>query len=76
MPSLHAMDALIVTLTMVALVRSPIAKVMWLAWAPWVWFSVMSTGNHYWLDVAAGVVLAGIAAAIVLVPRLLRRRQT
>ena len=76
MPSLHAMDALIVTLTMVALVRSPIARVMWLAWAPWVWFSVMSTGNHYWLDVAAGVVLAGIAAAIVLVPRLLRRRQT
>jgi membrane-associated phospholipid phosphatase len=65
MPSLHAMDAIIVGLTMVSIVRSRWAKAIWLLWAPWVWFSVMSTGNHYWLDIAAGVALAGVAYVIV-----------
>jgi membrane-associated phospholipid phosphatase len=77
MPSLHAMDALIVSVAMVLLVRSRPAKVVWLLWAPWVWFTVMSTGNHYWLDVAAGILLAGVAALIVFGGRLLatlRRR--
>ena len=41
---------------------------LWLAWAPWVWFAVMATGNHFWLDVAAGVLVAGVAAAIVYRP--------
>ena len=58
MPSLHAMDALIVGIVMFTLVRSRIAKVLWLAWPVWVGFSVISTGNHYWLDVLAGFVLA------------------
>jgi membrane-associated phospholipid phosphatase len=71
------MDALIVSVAMVLLVRSRPAKVVWLLWAPWVWFTVMSTGNHYWLDVAAGILLAGVAALIVFGGRLLatlRRR--
>jgi membrane-associated phospholipid phosphatase len=71
MPSLHAMDALIVSVAMVCLVRHPLARVLWLLWAPWVWFTVMSTGNHYWLDVAAGVLLAGVAALVVFGGRLL-----
>ena len=65
MPSLHAMDALIVGITMVLLVRHLLAKVLWALWAPWVWFTVMATGNHYWLDVAAGAALAGVAAIVV-----------
>ncbi|MDH4177911.1 MAG: phosphatase PAP2 family protein, partial [Thermoleophilia bacterium] len=65
MPSLHAMDALIVTIVMIGLVRSPLSKLLWALWAPWVWFTVMSTGNHYWLDVAAGVAIA-LATAVVL----------
>ena len=44
------------------------AKVLWLAWPAWVWFSVMATGNHFWLDIAAGVLVAGVAAAIVYRP--------
>lgn len=64
MPSLHAMDALIVSIVMVMLVRSTVAKVVWALWAPWVWFTVMSTGNHYWLDVAAGVLIALVTAAV------------
>jgi membrane-associated phospholipid phosphatase len=61
MPSLHAMDAFIVGVVMFGLVRSPIAKALWLAWPVWVGFAVIATGNHYWLDVAAGVVLAIVA---------------
>jgi membrane-associated phospholipid phosphatase len=64
MPSLHAMDALIVTVVMVGLVRSTLARVLWALWAPWVWFTVMSTGNHYWLDVAAGALVALVTAAV------------
>ena len=58
MPSLHAMDALIVGVVMFGLVRSRVAKALWIAWPAWVAFSVISTGNHYWLDVVAGFVLA------------------
>jgi membrane-associated phospholipid phosphatase len=75
MPSLHAMDALIVGVVMFGLVRSRIAKAVWLAWPIWVSFAVISTGNHYWLDVVAGFVIA-IATGVVLrrarLPRLLR----
>ena len=73
MPSLHAMDAIIVGLTMASVVRSRWAKVVWLLWAPWVWFSVMSTGNHYWLDIAVGVAIALAVGAVVYRGRLPRR---
>ena len=65
MPSLHALDALIVSVVMAVVVRRRWAKALWLCWAPWVWFAVMGTGNHFWLDVAAGIVVACVAAAVV-----------
>jgi membrane-associated phospholipid phosphatase len=58
MPSLHSMDALIVGIVMFGVVRSRLAKALWLAWPVWVGFAVISTGNHYWLDVVAGFALA------------------
>jgi membrane-associated phospholipid phosphatase len=58
MPSLHAMDAFVVGVVMFGLVRSWAAKALWLAWPAWVAFAVISTGNHYWLDVVAGIVIA------------------
>ena len=70
MPSLHAADALIVGVVLAAVVRRPIWKVVWLVWPVWVWFAVMATGNHFWLDVLAGVVLGGVALAIVYHARL------
>jgi membrane-associated phospholipid phosphatase len=72
MPSLHALDALVVGVVMAVVVKARWAKVLWLAWAPWVWLAVMGTGNHFWLDVAAGILVAALAAAIVYGPR--RRR--
>ena len=33
-----------------------------LAWPAWVAFAVLATGNHFWLDVAAGIVIALVTA--------------
>ena len=65
MPSLHAADALIVGVCVAAVVRHTWAKLLWLAWPAWVWFCVIATGNHFWLDVVAGNVIALLALAIV-----------
>jgi membrane-associated phospholipid phosphatase len=65
MPSLHAADALIVGVILAAVVRNPLGKALWLIWPLWVWFAVMATGNHFWLDVLAGVVLAVVALTVV-----------
>jgi membrane-associated phospholipid phosphatase len=68
MPSLHSMDAVIVGIVMFGVCRSLLARILWLLWPAWVWFSVMGTGNHYWLDVVAGVGLA-LATGLVLFRR-------
>ena len=73
MPSLHAMDAVIVSIVMVSLVRSRIAKLVWALWTPWVWFAVMSTGNHFWLDCAAGAAIALVTGAVIFRDRLFGR---
>jgi hypothetical protein len=65
MPSLHAADALVVGITLAILVRRKVFKVLWLMWPGWVWFSVMATGNHFWLDCIAGIGVALVAMAIV-----------
>ena len=65
MPSLHAADALIIGFAMATLVKSRWAAVLWTLWPTWVWFSVMATGNHYWLDIAAGVGVALVGGTIV-----------
>jgi membrane-associated phospholipid phosphatase len=75
MPSLHAADALIVGLVLSSVCRNPIGKVLWLFWPGWVWFSVMATGNHFWLDVLAGAVVAVIALAVVYGPTTIRQRR-
>jgi membrane-associated phospholipid phosphatase len=74
MPSLHAADALIVGVVLATIVRRRIFKVLWLLWPAWVWFTVMATANHFWLDIVAGVLVAGVAAAVVYGRPLLRAR--
>jgi membrane-associated phospholipid phosphatase len=63
MPSLHVMDAFIVGLLLFTVVRRRSLRLLWLAWPAWVAFAVIATGNHYWLDIAAGVVIALVTAA-------------
>jgi PAP2 superfamily len=65
MPSLHAADALIVGIVLVSVCRRLWAKALWAAWPLWVWFSVMATGNHFWLDCIAGVGVALLAMGVV-----------
>jgi membrane-associated phospholipid phosphatase len=72
MPSLHAADAMIVGVALALIVRRWWAKALWLAWPVWVAFAVMATGNHFWLDIAAGLGVA-LVAALILERRLLLR---
>jgi membrane-associated phospholipid phosphatase len=65
MPSLHAADALIVGISLYLVCRRWWAKALWLLWPAWVWFAVMATGNHFWLDILAGIVVAVLSAGIV-----------
>ena len=65
MPSLHAADALIVGLVLFAVCRNWFAKAVWVVWPGWVWLSVMATGNHFWLDVLAGVFVALLSLGVV-----------
>jgi hypothetical protein len=65
MPSLHAADALIVGLVLCTLCKKRWAKFFWAVWPAWVWFAVMATGNHFWLDCLAGIGVALIAMAAV-----------
>jgi membrane-associated phospholipid phosphatase len=65
MPSLHSADALIVGVGLALLVRSRPIKAVWLLWPLAVWFSVLATANHFWLDIVGGIVVAGIGALAV-----------
>ncbi len=73
MPSLHSADALIVGITLALVARRRWVKAVWLLWPAWVWFAVMATGNHFWLDILAGIVVAGLAATVVYRKPLVRR---
>lgn len=61
MPSLHAADALIVGVFLVALSRRWWTKAVWALWPAWVWFCVLATANHFLLDVVAGICVALIS---------------
>lgn len=65
MPSLHAADSLIVGLVLASVVRNRVGKVLWLLWPVWVWFCVMATANHFWLDIVAGAFVAIVALVVV-----------
>jgi PAP2 superfamily len=65
MPSLHAADALVVGVSLFGACRRWYFKALWALWPAWVWFCVMATANHYWLDVLAGIGVALIAMLIV-----------
>ena len=64
MPSVHAADALVVGVLVAAAVRNPLLKLLLLLWPLWVCFVLMASANHYWLDLAAGAVLAAIGVAL------------
>ena len=72
MPSLHAADALIVGITLISVTRRWWLRLLWGLWPLWVWFCVMATANHFWLDVVGGVAVALLALALLQSRRLMR----
>jgi membrane-associated phospholipid phosphatase len=76
MPSLHAMDAFIVGVVMASACRTWWMRTLWIVWPLWVAFAVIGTGNHYWLDVVAGVAIALVTGAVIYRRVPLPRRRT
>jgi membrane-associated phospholipid phosphatase len=62
MPSLHTADALIIGVALAVVARHIVSTVLFAAWPAWVAFSLIASGNHFWLDIAAGAILAVVGA--------------
>jgi membrane-associated phospholipid phosphatase len=75
MPSLHAADALLIGIALAALVRAPLLRAVAALWPIWVSICVVATGNHFWVDIVAGLVLgaAGWVLTSSSTPAVLRR---
>jgi hypothetical protein len=63
-PSMHVAFALMLAVPAIRLVRRPAAKLMWALYPPLVTAVVLATGNHWWLDAAAGALVALTAALV------------
>jgi membrane-associated phospholipid phosphatase len=61
MPSLHTAYALTIGITGVLVCRSLIARVIWFCYPVLVVYSIVATGNHFYLDAVAGAGVAGLA---------------
>jgi membrane-associated phospholipid phosphatase len=62
-PSMHVAFALMIAIPAFFLVRNRVLKALWAAYPVVVTFVVMATANHFWLDVALGVLVAAAAAS-------------
>lgn len=63
-PSMHVCFALLVGVAMARLVRNPLARALWLLYPAFIVLVVVVTGNHYFTDVALGVLTASVAVAL------------
>lgn len=62
-PSMHIAFSLMIAAPGVALSRSAPARMWWSVYPLLVFFVIVATGNHFWLDAAAGAAVACVAAA-------------
>ena len=65
-PSMHIAFALMIGCTGLRVVRHWWSRAFWALWPLLVTWVVIVTANHYWLDVAAGALVAAISALIAL----------
>jgi hypothetical protein len=63
-PSVHTCFSLIIGTSCFFLVRRPAIRVIWLLYPGLIVFSIVATGNHFWLDAILGAALAGIALGV------------
>ncbi len=62
-PSMHCAFALMIGVTGAIVCRTRAAQAFWCVYPAIVFFVVVVTANHFWLDGAAGALVAGLAAA-------------
>ena len=63
-PSMHCAFALMIGATGVGVCRTRLAKSFWAIWPLLISWVVIVTGNHYWVDVALGWMVALTAALV------------
>src|SRR3954453_7524905 len=61
-PSMHVAFSTMIGVTGVLVARHKLAKVLWAAYPVLVFWVVVVTANHFWIDGAAGLVVAILAA--------------
>lgn len=61
-PSMHVAFSLMIAVPGAALSRQALSRTLWSAYPLVVLFVIVATGNHYWLDAAAGAAVACLAA--------------
>jgi PAP2 superfamily len=61
-PSMHIAFALMIGVTGALLCRHLALRVLWSLYPVLVFFVIIVTANHFWLDAAAGAAVAGVAA--------------
>jgi hypothetical protein len=61
-PSMHCAFALMIGVTGTLIARHPISKVAWATYPLLVLWVVVVTANHFWIDAAAGYLVAILAA--------------
>ena len=59
---MHIAFSLMIAVPGMALARNPLARAWWSAYPLLVLFVIVVTGNHFWLDAAAGAAVACVAA--------------
>jgi hypothetical protein len=62
-PSMHIGYALVVAFALLRYGRDPLVRALGVLYAPAVLLVVVATGNHFFVDAAAGALVAGLAAA-------------
>jgi hypothetical protein len=67
-PSLHCGFAFAIGVALAAAAQRPATRVLALLWGPLVSLTVVATANHYVLDIAAGLLVAGAGYLIASLP--------
>jgi hypothetical protein len=63
-PSVHTCFSLIIGTSCFFLVRHTALRLTWLLYPPLIVFSIVATGNHFWLDAILGALLAMVALGV------------
>jgi membrane-associated phospholipid phosphatase len=63
-PSMHCAFAAMIGLSGARLARHRVTRAFWIAWPLLVAWVVIVTGNHYWIDILLGWMVAAVAALV------------